>query len=161
MEVDHINKIRSSVKALIIHDHHVLTIKKGNEEKIKYVIPGGGQEFNETLSDAVIRECLEELGEQVKVGPLLWVREFISKNHVENQKDEDRIHIVEHIFEAFIEKVPKHFQPLSPDSTQLEIEWLPIDRLSDYNYYPKEIIPLIKEMSHSKDSKITYVGDIN
>jgi 8-oxo-dGTP diphosphatase len=161
MEADQMNRIRSSVKALIIHDHHVLTIKKGNEDEAKYVIPGGGQEFNETLSDAVIRECLEELGVQVAVGPLIWVREFISKNHVENQKDEDRIHIVEHIFEVFLEKVPKHFQPLSPDSTQLEIQWLPIDRLSEYNYYPREIIPLIQEKSQSKDSEITYVGDIN
>ncbi|WP_171005607.1 NUDIX domain-containing protein [Bacillus sp. E(2018)] len=155
------NRIRSSVKALIIHDNHVLTIKKGNEDDIKYVIPGGGQDFNETLSNAVIRECLEELGVKVEVGPLLWVREFISKNHVENQKEEDQIHIVEHIFEAFLEKVPTRFQPLSPDSTQLEIQWLPIDRLSAYNYYPKEIIPLIQEKSHSKDSEITYVGDMN
>lgn len=161
MGADQMNRIRSSVKALIIHNLHVLTIKKGNEDEAKYVIPGGGQEFNETLSDAVIRECLEELGVQIEVGPLLWVREFISKNHVENQKDEDRIHIVEHIFEAFLEKVPKHFQPLSPDSTQLGIEWLPIDRLSEYNYYPREIIPLIKEKSQSKDCKLTYVGDMN
>ena len=161
MEADHMNRIRSSVKALIIHDHHVLTIKKGNEDEAKYVIPGGGQDFNETLSNAMLRECLEELGVKVEVGPLLWVREFISKNHVENQKAEDRIHIVEHIFEASLEKVPKQFQPLSPDSTQLEIQWLPIDRLSEYNYYPREIIPLIQEKSQSKDSAIVYVGDIN
>ncbi|MBH0163241.1 NUDIX domain-containing protein [Fictibacillus sp. 26RED30] len=155
------NRIRSSVKALIIHDHHVLTIKKGNEYEAKYVIPGGGQDFNESLSDAVIRECLEELGVKVEVGPLLWIREFISKNHVVNQKEEDRIHIVEHIFEAFLEKVPSRFQPLSPDSTQLAIKWLPIDRLLEYNYYPHEIIPLIQEKSFSKYNGPTYVGDIN
>ncbi|MED1864061.1 NUDIX domain-containing protein [Fictibacillus nanhaiensis] len=155
------NRIRSSVKALIIHDQHVLTIKKGNEYEAKYVIPGGGQDFNESLSDAVIRECLEELGVKVEVGPLLWVREFISKNHIVNQKEEDGIHIVEHIFEAFLENVPKQFQPLSPDSSQLDIKWLSIDQLSEYNYYPRDIIPLIQDMSFSKYKGPTYVGDIN
>jgi 8-oxo-dGTP diphosphatase len=49
-------KIRSSVKALIIHHNQLLTIEKQSHDIKKYIIPGGGQDFNETLSDAVVRE---------------------------------------------------------------------------------------------------------
>ncbi len=42
-------KIRSSVNALIIEDSKVLTIKKIDGENFEYILPGGGQEFGETL----------------------------------------------------------------------------------------------------------------
>ncbi|MDR7074571.1 hypothetical protein [Fictibacillus barbaricus] len=53
-------KIRSSVKALIIQENRLLTIEKQKNGIKKYIIPGGGQEFNETLADAVKRECMKK-----------------------------------------------------------------------------------------------------
>lgn len=155
-------KIRSSVKALIIQDNHVLTIEKGNKASNKYVIPGGGQNFNETLADAVLRECLEEIGVKVQVGKLVWVREFISKNHIPQQKEDDQHHIVEHIFDVIIdEEIPDEFSPNEPDSTQLGVVWLPISSLSEFNFYPKELIPMIQQINDKKYMGRTYVGDIN
>jgi 8-oxo-dGTP pyrophosphatase MutT (NUDIX family) len=149
------------VKALIIHDGQLLTIEKFSGDCKRYVIPGGGQEVNETLADAVIRECLEELGVKVKVGPLLWVREFISKNHISNQKQDEQTHIVEHIFEAVLDEIPDCFEPISADSSQTGVVWLPIDKLSNYNYYPKELIPLIQRRDQGESIGESYVGDIN
>ncbi len=150
------------LKLLIIHDNHLLTIEKGNKDSSKYVVPGGGQEFNETLSDAVTRECLEEIGLKVRVGSLLWVREFISKNHILQQKDDDQTHIVEHIFDVMIdEKIPNEFSPNEPDSTQLGVVWLPISKLPEFHFFPKELIPMIQQINDRKYMGQTYDGDIN
>jgi 8-oxo-dGTP diphosphatase len=154
-------KIRSSVKALIIHDHHLLTIEKQSGDSKKYIMPGGGQDFNETLSDAVARECMEELGVKVEAGKLLWVREFISKNHISDQPMDNQGHIVEHIFEAFLKEIPERFDPMEPDSTQTGVVWLPIDQLSEINYYPKELIPMIQGINSGESTLKVYVGDIN
>ncbi|OOE10041.1 NUDIX domain-containing protein [Fictibacillus arsenicus] len=154
-------KIRSSVKALIIHNHHLLTIEKQNGDNKKYIMPGGGQDFNETLSDAVARECMEELGVKVEAGRLLWVREFISKNHISDQLMDNQGHIVEHIFEAFLKEIPEKFEPKQPDFTQTAVVWLPIDQLSDVNYYPKEMIPMIQGINSGNGALKVYVGDIN
>jgi 8-oxo-dGTP diphosphatase len=154
-------KIRSSVKALIIHNHHLLTIEKQSGDSKKYIMPGGGQDFNETLSDAVLRECMEELGVKVETGRLLWVREFISKNHISDQPMDNQGHIVEHIFEAFLMEIPEKFEPKQPDSTQTSVVWLPINQLSEVNYYPKELIPMIQGINSGKAALEGYVGDIN
>ena len=155
-----LNNIRSSVKALILHKNHLLTIEKQSGGNKKYVIPGGGQEFNESLRDAVARECLEELG--VKVQPeLIWVREFISKNHIASQPANDQTYIVEHIFEAVLEEIPNHLAPISPDSKQTDVVWLPIDRLSEYNCFPRELIPMIQKKNSGNLGQKVYVGDIN
>lgn len=154
-------KIRSSVKALILHNNHLLTIEKQSGDSKKYIMPGGGQDFNETLSDAVVRECMEELGVKVEAGKLLWVREFISKNHISDQPLDHQGHIVEHIFEAFLMEIPEKFEPMQPDSTQIGVVWLPIDQLSDFNYYPKELIQLIQAINRGNGALEVYVGDIN
>jgi 8-oxo-dGTP diphosphatase len=154
-------KIRSSVKALIIHNHHLLTIEKQSDDSKKYIMPGGGQDFNETLSETVVRECMEELGVKVEAGRLLWVREFISKNHISDQPMDNQGHIVEHIFEAFLMENPEKFKPIQPDSTQTAVVWLPIDQLSDVNYYPKELIPMIQGINSGNGTHEVYVGDIN
>jgi ADP-ribose pyrophosphatase YjhB (NUDIX family) len=156
------NKIRSSVKALIIHENHLLTIEKQSGNTFKYVLPGGGQNFNETLNEAVVRECLEELGVKVKSGSLIWVREFISKHHVPDQPDNDQTHIVEHIFETAIEgEIPKKFTPSEPDRNQTGIVWIPIGDLEAYNYFPRDLIKQIQRLNNEKMAFDGYIGDIN
>jgi 8-oxo-dGTP diphosphatase len=154
-------KIRSSVKALIIHNQHLLTIEKQCGHIKKYIIPGGGQDFNETLSDAVVRECMEELGVKAVTGRLLWVREFISKNHISDQPMDNQGHIVEHIFETCLMEIPEKFEPMEPDSTQTGVVWLPVGELSEYNFYPQELILMIQGLNSGKGNLEVYVGDIN
>lgn len=74
-------KIRSSVQTVIISENKVLSVKKFDYNKFMNILPGGGQEPGETLKDAVICECLEEIGVKVKVKELLFVSEYIGKNH--------------------------------------------------------------------------------
>ena len=61
--------MRISSRAIIIQNNKVLTMFrrkiKDGVSKEYYVIPGGGQEGNETLEENVIRELKEELGFEV------------------------------------------------------------------------------------------------
>jgi len=64
--------IRNSAKAVIIKDGKVLLTQNIDEEGLFYLFPGGGQEKGETLHEAVVRECIEELGEQAaQPGPVV------------------------------------------------------------------------------------------
>jgi 8-oxo-dGTP diphosphatase len=71
--------IRNSAKAIIISSNKVLLTKNQDDDGIFYLLPGGGQEHGETIHKALIRECVEEIGEQVEIGELLHIREYIGK----------------------------------------------------------------------------------
>lgn len=71
--------IRNSAKAVIIQDNKVLLTKNQDRDGYFYLFPGGGQEHGEELSEALRRECIEEIGCAVIVDHLLHVREYIGK----------------------------------------------------------------------------------
>ena len=74
--------IRNTVRALIIQNDKLLSIKKERPNVgIYYALPGGAQEPNETLEQALKRECIEELGVEIIESKLLCIREYISRNH--------------------------------------------------------------------------------
>ncbi len=58
------------VRAIIIKDNKILTIKRTKPDATFWVFPGGGVEEGETNEKALIRECKEELGVDVKVDNL-------------------------------------------------------------------------------------------
>ena len=73
--------IRNSAKAVIVKDEKLLAIKIQENSGTYYILPGGGQEHGENLHQALIRECKEELGADIEIGDLIFVREYIGKNH--------------------------------------------------------------------------------
>ena len=150
--------IRNSAKAIIIRDGYLLTIKKQQNNDTYYVIPGGGQEHGENLHEAVIRECKEELGADVEVGELLFVREYIGKNHQFAE-----IHALAHQTEfMFLCKTKQQaFQEgTNLDEHQIGTEWLPIRELLNYNLYPQVLRSQISTFYEGK-SQTVYLGDVN
>ena len=150
--------IRNSAKAIIIRDGYLLTIKKQQNNDTYYVIPGGGQEHGENLHEAVIRECKEELGADVEVGELLFVREYIGKNHQFAEK-----HALAHQTEfMFLCKIKQQaFQEgTNLDEHQIGTEWLPIRELLNYNLYPQVLRSQISAFYEGK-SQTVYLGDVN
>src|SRR5687767_6608945 len=79
--------IRVAAKAVIIRDGKLLVTKNVDDQGEWYLLPGGGQERGEALSETVRRECREEVGADVAdvadvaVGALRFVREYIGRNH--------------------------------------------------------------------------------
>ncbi len=75
-------KLRNAAKALIQRDDRILITENIDDNGLWYILPGGGMEpCKETLLDALKRECQEEIGADVKVESLQFVREYITDNH--------------------------------------------------------------------------------
>lgn len=120
--------IRNSAKAVIIQNERVLLTKNVDQDGIFYLFPGGGQEKYEELKDAVVRECIEEIGCSVKVKDILFIREYIGKNHQFAEWDAD-IHQVEFYFECEMETKDEVFNGHNPDDAQIGVEWIELARM--------------------------------
>lgn len=149
--------IRSSVKAIIIKDNHLLTMKAKDDNGYYYLLPGGGQNHGETMIDALKRECLEEVGCNVAVGRVLMMREYIGKHHEFAAHDGDA-HQVEVMFECSIinNEVPQLGH--TPDNNQIGIAWLDINAVEDYRLYPLQLRSIIVNKKHDET---IYYGDVN
>ena len=73
--------VRVAPKAVIVDDGRLLTVHMHGSKGEYYMLPGGGHETGETLEATLRRECHEEIGTEVEVGKLLWVRDYMEKNH--------------------------------------------------------------------------------
>ncbi|PUB76764.1 MAG: NUDIX hydrolase [gamma proteobacterium symbiont of Ctena orbiculata] len=127
--------IRNAVRAVIVRDDAVLMQKKWAEHRgTWYTLPGGGQDVNETLAEALQRECEEEIGARVEIDGLLWIADFYKQRDTGYPS-------VRHLVELhFACSLPAEYRPVSgghPDKHQIDVVWLPIDHILDYEVYPK------------------------
>ncbi|MGE7980679.1 NUDIX domain-containing protein [Psychrobacillus sp. NPDC093200] len=117
---------RNSAKAIIIDDKRILVIKLHENNEIYYILPGGGQEPGENLHEALKRECREEAGAEITIGDIIFVREYIWKNHELAGRHGD-YHQTEFMFLCKVE--PLNFAKSTlPDRGQIGLEWIPISR---------------------------------
>ncbi|HUK82026.1 MAG TPA: NUDIX domain-containing protein [Verrucomicrobiae bacterium] len=146
--------IRNSIKAIIIRDRHVLLIKNVDREGFWYVFPGGGQNPGEDMFAALRRECFEETGLLISVGPLRLIREYIGKNHEFSKSDSD-VHQVELYFECSIMSGSEPKNGEKKDSHQVYVEWVSLERLDSVRVYPK----VFQNGLHNFQT--IYLGDVN
>ena len=141
-------KIRNSAKALIIKDGKMAAIKIRDAGEEWYIMPGGGQESEETLREAVCREVLEELGIAVECRDLLFVVEGV---HGEG------FHRVDLVFYCeFNDDIPDAV-PHS-DTNQVGIEWLDISELNLKPLYPSRLRRQIMNFYEGKPYRV-YLGN--
>lgn len=146
--------VRNSVKAIIITDNKLLCIKKSDDFGPYFVLPGGGQEKNETFVDTVRRECMEELGAKIRVGKLRYIREYIGKNHEFAENDDN--HQVEYMFECELASNPDERLAANLDEGQDGIQWINILSPESQRVYPKVLVERLRN-----EYSDVYWGDIN
>jgi 8-oxo-dGTP pyrophosphatase MutT (NUDIX family) len=150
--------VRTAARAVILRGQEILTVRIRTDEGEFLVLPGGGQNHGETLEAAVVREVLEELGLAVTPKALLYVREYVGKNHSMH-----RIHGHFHQVEAVFHCECADFSPIGEgrerDRRQVGFEWLPLARLADYPLSPKGLGAIIPKALQS--GAATYLGDIH
>lgn len=149
---------RYSVKALIIKDNKILLERCDYGLGAFSKLPGGGQHWGETLTKALERECMEELGLKVEVKRLLFVRDYIAKNHKDTRASQ-RFHQVELMFECAVSDYTALGNGLSVDGVNQEIYWLELDALEQSDFYPRALIPYLKNKEFL--SQTIYLGDVN
>ena len=141
-------EIRNSAKALIIKDGKMAAIKISNGNEEWYIMPGGGQESEETLPEAVCREVAEELGIEVECKELLFV--------IEGVHGED-FHRVDLVFACnYIGEITN--AELHSDTNQVGIEWLDINMLNTLPLYPSKLRRQIMNYYEGKPYK-SYLGN--
>lgn len=141
-------QIRNSAKALIIKDGKMAAIKIRDGKEEWYIMPGGGQEAEETLEQAACREVAEELGLNVVCKELLFVMEGV---HGENFHRVDMVFLCELIGE--MPDAVLHY-----DTNQVGIEWLDISTLNRQPLYPSKLRRQIMNYYEGKPYRI-YLGN--
>ena len=141
-------EIRNSAKALIIRNGKMAAIKIRDSEEEWYILPGGGQESDETLRQAVCREVLEELGMFVACKELLFVIECVHG---------ERFHRVDMVFDCEYLGEAQH-PVLHADTNQVGIEWLDIASLLSYPLYPSKLRRQIMNYYLGRSYKV-YLGN--
>lgn len=144
--------IRNSIKAIIIKNTKLLVTKMQHEQGIYYTLPGGKQEANELMLDALKREVVEETGYLVKPKSLLFIREGFKDDH------EEDTHRIEFMFVCdIVEEVGESAQAY--DVNQIGTYWLNIDNIMHEPLFPVDMRNVIKNYFLGKESPI-YLGEM-
>jgi ADP-ribose pyrophosphatase YjhB (NUDIX family) len=158
------SQIRTSAKAIIIEDDRILLTRNEDAQGTFYLLPGGGQRRGEPLVEAVVRECMEEIGVLVSVGDLLLVRDYISANHEFAEQDaliyEGGLHQVEFMFRCRIVEGDVRAGG-TPDTWQTGVEWVEMSRLNDVRLYPAAMVEPLRAIARGEGPQACYLGDVN
>ncbi len=150
--------IRNSAKALILRGRSVLLQACLFDGRLVYLLPGGTQRFGESLAEAVHREVLEETGLRVRVDGLLWVREFIARNHLPIDGAGD--HVVEFIYRCTPEADAEPGPGALPDVAQVDVRWVPLEELPAITMWPETVKRrLIAWDEEGAELGLAYLGD--
>lgn len=126
--------IRNTPRAVIINDGKILLLRKDGDDKgERFGLPGGAQELGESLHEALIRECSEEIDSEVTIGELVYVAEFFK---IKDTLPPTRRHLTEFLFLC---SLPENYVPRNgdnPDKHQVDVVWRDLERLSSLVLFP-------------------------
>lgn len=143
--------IRSAAKAAIVREGRLLLQACRTAEGIHYYeLPGGGQNDNETLEEAVVRECREETGYAVAVRRLLGVQEEIFTNPFVQKTFPEHAHRIFHIYLCDILR-DWQGEHTEEDVHQIGLEWVPLDRLGNRIIRPQFVPVMLCKVLESGD----------
>jgi len=153
-----IRPIRTAARAVVICDGRLLATKMRDAQGVYYILPGGGQNPGETLEETVRRECLEEVGVEVTVERLLYVREYIGKNHTFSARHA-QFHQLETVFLCSIKDPHAACPGAVIDNHQIGVSWLALENLQRIRFYPESVKQFFN--GTSIDVFPLYLGDCN
>jgi 8-oxo-dGTP pyrophosphatase MutT (NUDIX family) len=130
--------VRTAARALIVRDGLVLVACYHDGEGEWFALPGGGQRHGEDLAATLVRECLEETGLCVRVGPLRFVREIITARYPSPHLPAG-LHQVEHVFLCEVESGAAQ-EAARPDVGQTGCRWVPVAELRAGRFFPRELL---------------------
>ena len=152
--------VRVAAKAVIVQDGRLLVTENVDDDGLWYLLPGGGQEPGEALPQTLRRECLEEVGVDVEVGELLFVRDYIGRHH-EYAATDGEVHALELMFACTVRPGQTPRNGTRPDGHQVGVAWLPVAELDRCRLYPKVLRSLIAGLGHGGCPERIYLGDVN
>lgn len=140
----------TAAKAIIIEDGMLLTIRKRDAKgHSRYFLPGGRQNYGESLTDTIRRECMEELGAQVEPERLALIWEL----------RDGALQMNECVFLCHLESRPDSSRANGLDWGQDAWAWLYVDSLADQEISP----PCLAECLNADGSVdgLCYLGVVS
>lgn len=154
------NIFRYSVKAIIIKNGKFLVEQVNQGRGVFYKLPGGGHRFGETIHEALYRELKEELGIDAQIGSLLFIRDYIAKNH-DMEFDDANFQQTELMFLCKVKDFSALGQGTEPDKNQV-IMWKTAEELEQIKFLPKKLIPYLQDINKLyAQTETIYLGDVN
>lgn len=141
-------QIRTSAKAVVIQDGKILAVRLNDGKEEWYILPGGGQDSEETLPEAVEREVREETGIDIKCQDLLFAIEGV---HGEDFHRIDLVFLCEYIGKAL------NYE-LHSDTDQVGIGWLKVSELNRLPLYPSKLRRAVMNFYEGKEYA-KYLGN--
>lgn len=133
--------IRNAVRAVITRDDAVLLQRKVDEDGVeRYALPGGAQEQGESLTEALQRECEEEIGTRVNVIDLFTVGDYFKQR---NTTPPTTRQLVEFLFNCTVDPGYQACNGPHPDKHQVEVLWMPLTQLAEINLVPSDYASLL------------------
>jgi ADP-ribose pyrophosphatase YjhB (NUDIX family) len=126
---------RFNLRAAAIFLQDDLVLLHRMEDDAIWALPGGRVEPGEDAASAVVREMMEELGEAVQCGELLYVVENFFE-HRSKSNHEVGLYFVAHLKPESVLRVPSHSHFGIEGSSRLEFRWFPRSELLQVNLHP-------------------------
>ena len=150
-------EIRNAARALIVRDDRILLLRKtGYADGERFALPGGGQDPGETLQQALLRECREEIGTRVRIHDLVHVADYFKLRDTDPPSTR---HLVEFLFRC---EVPESYVPVNgehPDKHQVEVVWAQLDSLPGMPLFPRSLAAFLGEQFTASPN--VYMGLID
>lgn len=136
-------RTRAATRALVIRDGRLLVETNDDGDVQWWSLPGGGQEFGETKEEGLRRECREEIGCDVVVGPLALALDYIGAHH---RFGEDLFCQTEVYFWCTL---PPDAEPTPTaagrDDHQTGIAWVILEDLPGSPFFPQRVARWLNE----------------
>ena len=139
-------RIRIRVAGVLVENGNILMVCHQKNGKNYWLLPGGGVDYGETLTQALKREFEEELGIKVDVHDLLFSIDSISpsgKRHIVNL--------------VFICTYNSGVYRLGSDKRLFDFKFLSAEELSNATVYPSLKKQLVNYVAGETDQHI-YLG---
>lgn len=123
---------RPSVYALIENERHEVLVNVPTWSTTKrFELPGGGVELDESITEAIKRECLEETGYQIElISTDVW--DFLERNFYANERDA----YYRGLLLTFRCRTVGEQDPSVVESTIEKIAWMSLTDLTQENTHP-------------------------
>ncbi|WP_191907848.1 NUDIX domain-containing protein [Nocardioides cynanchi] len=149
--------IRVANKAIIIRDDRLLVTVNEGDFPTFYICPGGGQDHGEDAHTGLRRECREEIGCDVVVGELAFLRDYIAADHEFADLDAGA-HQREAYFFCSLAPGAEPALGSQGDTWQTGIAWLDLAGLLDEPLWPRA---LARWLLAPEAERPRYLGNVN
>ena len=117
--------VRIRVAVILMEEDRILLVKHSKGGKSYWVLPGGGVEEGESLSEAAIREIVEETNLKIRVKRLVFISEGVPP-------DKHR-HVIDFFFTG---EILSGEIKMGEEEILQDVKFFPLPALDDIPFYP-------------------------